>query len=135
MTRKIRVAASTQAPLRVKASSQPRVEPQQVASALGAEPAAERLDEVLAPITLFALRQELVNRLQSSGGRPGLSGVTRRAKIPLGDKEWLDLEELAAAISSPGFTPSAGQVASVLLSLSVQVVGRRLSEASPEGSR
>jgi hypothetical protein len=79
----------------------------------------------LAPITLFAVREELVQRLQSSGGRPGLAGTTRRAKIPLSDEEWLRLEELAASLSSPGFAPSAGQVASVLLTLSLDAVASR----------
>jgi hypothetical protein len=84
------------------------------------------LTEALAPLTLFALREELVHRLQSSGGRPALAGTTRRAKIPLSDEEWGQLEELAAAIASPGFAPSAGQVASVLLSLSLHSVASRV---------
>jgi hypothetical protein len=100
----------------------PRVEPARVQEALGADASAERLEEALAPVTLFALREELVKRLQSSGGRPALAGATRRAKIPLNDEEWLQLEELAAAVSSPGFAPSAGQVASVLLTLSLHSV-------------
>jgi hypothetical protein len=83
---------------------------------------------------LFAIREELVRRLQSSGGRPGLAGVSRRAKIPLGDREWLELEELAAAISSPGFAPSAGQVASVLLSLSVRVVASQVSRSAGQSA-
>jgi hypothetical protein len=50
-----------------------------VAGALGAEPTPEALTEALAPVTLFAVREALVCRLQSSGGRPGLSGVSRWA--------------------------------------------------------
>src|SRR4051794_33102757 len=92
-----------------------------LAGALGSTGAT--LERALAPITLFALREELGQRLQSSGGRPGLVGTTRRVKIPLSDQEWLQLEALAA----PGFAPSAGQVASVLLSLCVRSVASQVS--------
>lgn len=125
---------TTEAPLRTLRDTSPtlsRVEPAQVQEALGAELIGEGLTEALAPVTLFSVREELVRRLQSSGGRPGLSGVSRRAKIPLSDAEWLGLEELAAAISSPGFAPTAGQVASVLLTLSLHsVTGHATASAS-----
>jgi hypothetical protein len=59
--------------------------------------------------------------------------VTRRAKIPLSDQEWSQLEKLAAAISSPGFAPSAGQVASVLLRLSLETVAACVAQANSSG--
>lgn len=105
----------------------PSIEPRDVETALGAEASSQRLEDTLAPITLFAVREELMKRLQSSGGRPAHTGTGRRAKIPIGDKEWLALEELAAAISSSSFAPSAGQIASVLPSLSVQRVATQVS--------
>src|SRR5207249_12014422 len=92
--------------------------------------APEGLAKALAPLTLFALPEELVSRLQSTGGRPALAGTTRRAKIPLSDDEWVKLEELAAAIASPGFAPSAGQVASVLLSFSLHSVASQVASGS-----
>jgi hypothetical protein len=52
-------------------------------------------------------------------------------KIPVGDREWRQLEELAASLAEGGFTPSAGQVASVLLTLSL----RSLDERGPEAVR
>jgi hypothetical protein len=105
------------------------VRPAAVEAGLGAEASDRKLEEALAPITLFAIRSELLSRLQSSGGRPALAGTSRRAKIPLGDAEWADLEKLAAAVSGPGFCPSAGQIASVLLSLSVQSVASQVARA------
>jgi hypothetical protein len=125
MTNKIKTSEPTLQPVRDTGPALPRVDPARVQEALGAEQAAEGLAEALAPVTLYAVREELVRRLQSNGGRPGLSGVSRRAKIPLSDQEWLGLEELAAAISSPGFAPTAGQVASVLLTLSLHSVAAR----------
>jgi AcrR family transcriptional regulator len=45
-----------------------------------------------------------------------------------------DLEELAAAVAGPGFCPSAGQIASVLLSLSVQTVISQVAKAPKPAS-
>jgi hypothetical protein len=130
MTKQIRPTEKTLRPIRDTASPLRRIDPAQVQQGLGAEEMPAALAEALAPLTLFALRQELVNRLQSSGGRPALAGTTRRAKIPLSDEEWEKLEELAAAIAAPGFAPSAGQVASVLLSLSLHSVASRIGSES-----
>jgi hypothetical protein len=127
MTKKSRTSEGTLRPIRDTATSLPRIEPAQIQEALGAEHSPEGFAEALAPITLFALREELVRRLQSSGGRPALTGTTRRAKIPLREEEWQQLEELAAAIASPGFAPSAGQVASALLTLSLHSVAARIT--------
>jgi hypothetical protein len=57
--------------------------------------------------------------LTSSCGRPALEGATRRVKIPVTEEQWKALEDLAAFIKDLGFVPSAGQVASVLISLSL----------------
>ena len=127
MTKPIRLTEKTLPVIRDTGTALPRIDPGQVAQALGAEEVPAALAEAMAPLTLFALREELVNRLQSSGGRPALAGTTRRAKIPLSDEEWDKLEELAAAIGAPGFAPSAGQVASVLLSLSLHSVAARIA--------
>jgi hypothetical protein len=125
MTKKIQVSGATLPPIRDTSPPLARVDPNKVREALGAENTDERLKEALGPVTLFALREELVNRLQSSGGRPAIAGATRRAKVPLNDEDWLRLEELAAAVASPGFAPSAGQVAGVLLTLSIHSVASR----------
>ena len=126
-----RISDTSTLPTRVAAGT--------VEAALGAETSDKRLEEVLAPITLFAVRSELLGRLQSTGGRPALAGTSRRAKIPLGDKEWADLEKLAAAVSAPGLSPSAGQIATVLLTLSARSViaqlGRSPQPASPSVAR
>lgn len=134
MSKRIRATDGTLKPIRDTGAPPSRVEPSHVEAVLGAEETAERLEDILAPITLLAVREELVKRLQSRGGRPALSGTTRRVKIPLRDTEWLALEEMAAAISSPGFAPSAGQVASVLLTLSVRSVASRVARSSGKSS-
>jgi len=95
MSRKIQPSEKPLPRLRDSGGSLPRIEAGMVQQALGAEPAAGELAEALAPVTLFALREELGRRLQSNGGRPALAGVPRRAKVPLTDREWLQLEEIA----------------------------------------
>jgi len=56
-----------------------------------------------------------LKQLRSSGGRPALRGTTQRKKIPLQPSHWKLLEEFAAALAGPNFSPSPGQIASVLL--------------------
>jgi hypothetical protein len=109
----------------------PRVDAQSVAEALGGTPCPERLEGQPGPITLYALRQELLRRRQSSGGRPGIGGTSLRAKIPLSEGDWQRLENLAAMLSSEGFSPSAGQVGSVLLSIALHSL-KELSTAEME---
>ena len=134
MTKRIHNTAPVLKVIRDTSVLLPRIEPSVIEAALGAEPSGHTLDEALAPITLFAVRSELLDRLQSSGGRPALSGTSRRAKIPLGDAEWEQLEELAAVVASPGFSPSAGQIASVLLSLSVRSVTAQVAKSPQPAS-
>lgn len=99
----------------------PRIDPSKVAQALGAEPTDVASAQLgMGPLSLFQVRQELFRRLQSTGGRPSLSGTSRRTKIPLSDGQWNQLEEIASEVASPAFSPSAGQIASVLLTLSLR---------------
>jgi hypothetical protein len=79
------------------------------------------------PISQFQLRAVLIERLRSSGGRPALEGATRRVKIPVTENQWRALEELAASLTESGFAPSPGQVASVLIDLSLP-----LAQSNPE---
>jgi hypothetical protein len=41
-------------------------------------------------------------------------------KIPLNKGQWEELEDIASVGRSPGFSPSAGQIASVLVTLSLR---------------
>lgn len=134
MTKNLRTTESVGKVIRDTSVVEPYLEPAVVQAALGAEPSDQRLEQALAPITLFAVRSELFARLQSSGGRPALAGTSRRAKVPLSDADWAELEELATIVSGPDFSPSTGQVASVLLSLSVRAVKAQVANASQPGS-
>jgi hypothetical protein len=129
MDKAIRPSEHTGRQVRDMSQTLPRVSPDIVAAALGAESASNQLIEALSPITLFAVRQEMANRQQLNGGRSSLSETKRQAKISLSENEWLQLESLAAAVAPAGITPSASLLASALLTLSVQVISEQLSRA------
>ena len=103
--------------------TRPKLDPAEVAKALGAKPTGVKIEGAPGPVSLFALRQELFRRLTSTGGRPALPDADKVGKVPLSEKQWARLEDLAAAIAGPGFSPSAGQVANVLLTWALDQLG------------
>ncbi|MCL0065539.1 hypothetical protein M1N79_01455 [Dehalococcoidia bacterium] len=89
-----------------------------VAEELGAEDMGVTIDTRQGPISLFALRQFLLERLRSSGGRPALvaDGRKRRNKISLSDEDWIKLETIAKYYQQEeGINVSPGQIASALI--------------------
>ena len=113
--------------IRDTSKAEPLLDPAMLAAALGAEPVSTPREAAGSPLAVLAVRQETARRLQSSGGRPALIDADRRVKIPLSDQEWQQLESLAAAVATNGRTPSAGQVASVLLNLALKAVATELT--------
>ncbi len=97
--------------------TQRHINPKVVAKTLGADRIGVKIDTRQGPLSLFSLRQFLVNRLRSSGGRPALVGTTkRRNKIPLFDEDWIKLEMIAKYYKEKeGINVSPGQIASVLV--------------------
>lgn len=88
-----------------------------VAKALGAEKTGIKIDTKQGPISLFSLRQFLIKRLRSGGGRPALVGTTkRRNKVPFFNEDWIKLEKIAKYYrENEGIKVSPGQIASVLI--------------------
>ena len=89
-----------------------------VAEGLGAEDMGVTTDTGQGPISLFALRRFLIERLRSSGGRPALvaNGRKRRNKISLPDEDWIKLEIIAKYYQQKdGIKVSPGQIASALI--------------------
>jgi hypothetical protein len=134
MTKRIPTSDPTVKRLRTSGPAVRRLDPKTVADALGGEPCPEHIEGQPGPLTLYALRQELLRRRQSSGGRPGIEGTSFRAKVPVGDQDWQRLEAIAASLSAQGFTPSPGQVASVLLSIALRSVTTDVKEEAGEQS-
>jgi hypothetical protein len=90
-----------------------------IAAALGASDVADAPARGGSPVSWYAIRAEVANRLRSTGGRPGLPGAEPR-KVTLTRDEWDMVGELAKSIAQPGFRPSAGQVAGVLLGRAIR---------------
>lgn len=105
-----------------------RVDPSQVAAALGADSTEESASTRQGPIALFGLRQALAERLRSTGGRPSL-GVGRRQKIPLDDADWDLLCKLSEMISTDAVHPTPGQIASELLRQRLHQVRKEIEHA------
>ena len=90
--------------------------PSRVQKALGAERVISLEDlPNQGPLDLIQLAAELKSRLQSSGGRPSDPEWDLRRTIPLKKEHWLQLNELAAALSKEGREISPAQLAAVLL--------------------
>ena len=90
------------ATIRDTSKTLPRIEASKVQTALGAEPSGLAIGGIgVGPLSLFQVREELFQRLHSSGGRPSLTGTSRRMKIPLSDRQWEELEEIATEVASP----------------------------------
>jgi hypothetical protein len=120
-----------QLPAVVSTSKRARsIDQAQVAKALDTEQPDERKEDLQAesPPALFGLRQEMYQRLRSTGGRRSLEGAGKRQKIPLLEGDWERLQDVAEASQSAGVRPTPAQVASVLLH-------RALKEIKPEAER
>jgi len=106
-----------------------RISPAEFAAALGAEPCDVRLEGDAGPITLASVGVELLKRLRSSGGRPGLPDATQRCKVPLSETDVSALADIVGAIErATGARPSLGQIASVILRMHLET----LREAAQE---
>jgi hypothetical protein len=91
-----------------------RITPDEIEQGLGAQRVAT-LPAGGSPISAYALRQELFNRLRSTGGRPGLHGTDMKPKIPMRRSRWKKLERLAKQVERESFHPTPAQLASVIL--------------------
>jgi hypothetical protein len=105
-------------PKTVEVLDQPkrRIEPFELAAALGANPAGQKSAEKLDLISLAELGTQLLDRLRSSGGRPALADATEVCRVPLSSQDIEILETITDRIAqTTGTKPSPGQVASAIV--------------------
>jgi hypothetical protein len=97
--------------------TQKKISPRLIEKALGAKKIGIKIDTRKAPISLFELRQFLIEKLISSGGRPKLDGAAkRRNKIPLLEDDWDKLKSIAEYYKKKdGINVSPGQLASAIV--------------------
>jgi len=96
-----------------------RVNVADLAAALGASEVSPAPSSGGSPVSWFAAREEVAKRLRSTGGRPGLPDAEPR-KVTLTDAEWDMAKQLTETMAEPGFRPSVGQVAGVLLGQAIR---------------
>ena len=111
----------------------PSVNAELIRERLGAE-AFGRTPPAGSPMTLGALRGELLASVRSTGGRPGVEGAERRQKIPMSNDDWEKLERFSEELARDGLNVTAGQVASRLLhgAIAKLATGERSSYALPD---
>lgn len=116
MARKITVSGNPARTIEVTGKPQRRIEPEEFAAALGAEPIGDTHSAGLDPIALAELGTQMLNRLRSSGGRPALADATEICRVPLSAEDLMALETITADIEqSTGTKPSVGQVVGVIV--------------------
>jgi hypothetical protein len=72
-----------------------------------------------APPFLDMLKNELLLKLKSSGGRPTIPGWNVVRKIRFSDESWRKLEKVSNEWGKSGQAVSPGQVASIILQASL----------------
>jgi hypothetical protein len=128
MAKRIEVVGAKPKKIEISDKAKRRIEPTELATALGANSVGEELAGNLDLIGLAEVGTQLLSRLRSSGGRPALSDATETCRVPLSVHDLKALENLSDQIAqATGTKPSPGQLASVLLRQCLRdvAVGRR----------
>ena len=134
MAKKIIETGKSARRIEVSGKPQRRIEPEEFAAALGAEPIGPAHAPNLDPVSLASLGCELIKRLRSSGGRPALADATEFCRVPLSSEDVKALEGMIARLeTSSGAKPSVGQLVSVIVCAHLQGLnGVPNSEAAVE---
>src|SRR5262245_54412063 len=133
MAKKIEIVGAK--PKKVEIVDQPkrRIEPEDLAAALGANPAGRQTAGNLDLVALAELGTQLLNRLRSSGGRPALTDATEICRVPLSADDIKTLERMVAQIEgSSGAKPSVGQLVSVIVRTHLDAL-KALPDRAPAG--
>jgi hypothetical protein len=67
----------------------------------------------------FALRDEVMRRRHSTGGRPALDGTDIRQRVPMRSAKCQRLEQLAKEFETETFHPTATQIAALFLEFAI----------------
>jgi len=101
--------------IKVRTSIERRISPDDVAAALSASRAFFSTGQTEAPVGYLLARQDLMSRMESSGGRPKLAGTSRRPKIPVEERDWTRLQTLSEQLRAEKVNVTTAQVAAALL--------------------
>jgi len=96
---------------------------ERIAKALGASRVVEvQTTSHQGPLGLLSLREEIVRRLQSTGGRPTDPDWTERRCVPFKQEIWEGLFRLSKEMSTDGRKVTPAQVAAMLVELELAKV-------------
>jgi hypothetical protein len=134
MAKKINIVGAK--PRKIEVVDQPkrRIDPADLAAALGAGPSGQQTPGNLDAIALAELGTQLLHRLRSSGGRPALADATINCRVPLSAEDVQTLENMVAHIgASTGAKPSVGQLASVIVRIHLNALKGAREPAAQAG--
>jgi hypothetical protein len=124
MAKKVNITGTQPKQIRILDQPRRRIDPAELAAALGARPEGEHVGENLDLISLAELGTRLLSRLRSTGGRPALVDATEICRVPLSADDMKALKKITEQIeSTTGAKPSPGQVASLIVHNYVTAAG------------
>jgi hypothetical protein len=107
-------------------SRKPRaIATQDVVAAFGGRSLAMKVGDTRAPAMLLAVRDALMDRLRSTGGRPALSGDGLRQRVHVSAQDWQRIADIADHVEVGRHKPSPAQVASVLIHLALKRISSK----------
>ncbi len=101
------------------------VEARAVIGPLGGKSLEARFGDTTNPVTLMLVRDALMDRLSSTGGRPGLSGDGGRQRVQVSATDWRTITDIASHVDTGRYRPSPAQVASALIHIALQGFNRQ----------
>ena len=114
---------TSQKRIRSIGTTKTRVDHEFIAEALSAEKTEIAINTKQNPMTLFALRQHIVEKLRSRGGRPSLVNAEKeRKKLPLCKGDWDKLKKIASYYKKHNLTVSPAQIASLVVHESLKKI-------------
>ena len=133
MASRIKNKGKTETRIQARGRPEKKITYDVVAAALGVSRGdGEQLEQGGSPHIFYVMRQEIMERLESSGGRPRLRGTSMRQKIPLAVSDWSLLKQIAELLREQDVLATPGQVASELLHRSLKQIDLAAIKASLE---
>jgi hypothetical protein len=91
-----------------------------VMAALGGRPLGIKAADDMAPVALLTIRDALMQRLRTTGGRPALSGDGPRQRVQVSAEDWRTIVDIASHVEVGRHKASPAQIASVLIHLALE---------------
>jgi hypothetical protein len=89
-------------------------------AAFGGRPLEIQPGDDEAPAALLTIRDVLMQRLRTTGGRPALSGDGTRQRVQVSAEDWRTIVDIASHVAVGRHKASPAQVASVLIHLALE---------------